>query len=162
LNAGRPKSGHNPSNYTFSLWEENKAELEKLKTGRISEEINIAIKNHFKFKNSVSQDIEYQIEKEDKIITRHLNIKKQLEEEIGKQKEKEKEKLENKDRELKEIYLGFCSSIKLAFNPYYFCDDKKANGEMKEKYGINVDRKLVDRILNDSFSFEDYVGVVNG
>jgi len=157
---GRPKSKFNPSAYTFNIWEDNRVELDKLREGNKSHEINLALKNHFRIRGKIEQDILFQIEEHKKIVEQHQRSINLLEGELGEQQEKQKEELENKDRELKEVYLEFCHVFKSAHNPYYYCSDKKANGEIKEKYGINVNRKLIDRVLDGSFSFDDYKGVV--
>lgn len=96
---GRPPSFHKGKTFLFILWDENRCELNKLKKGTMSEEINLALQQYFRFKGKIEQDILFQIEENQKIIERHQGIINNLNEELGKQ-EKEKEDQIREERDM--------------------------------------------------------------
>jgi len=100
-------------------------------------------------------------------LERLVKKKKELEEnlteltdEIEKiQKEKlTKAELRKKEQErfLKDRYERLCNKIISSSFPAYYITNAAAHKEIIEKYNIVVDQKIIDKIKQDCFSFEEY------
>jgi len=111
---GRPKTGKNPKTYTFSLYEENFIELDKIKDGTKSQIINEALRQYFQMLNNPDWERELKIEKNQKLIERaqkEIEFHKKEMIRNKKQRELEKNKLEEELKKKNKPYVEKISSF---------------------------------------------------
>jgi len=160
-NVGRPSSGREGKLISFMLWEENRCELDNLKKGTRTEEINLALQRHFRYKGKIDQDILFQIEEHQKTIERHQGIINNLEEELGKQQKEKKQEEGSKKDAITGIYKGLCDKIISSNDKSFWGSTKESTDVINEQFRTNytskqlkgVVKKIVDgcSIVEDDF-----------
>jgi len=111
--------------------------------------------------------LERSLELNNNTLERLFKRKKQLEIELsetdGEIAERQKEELTKVklketelERFLKDRYNRLCETIDSSEFPDYYITNKDKYKEIKEKYLIDLDQETIDKIKQNSFSFEEY------